>query len=262
MTRIARKFKTLKAEGKKALIPFFFAGDPDIAATYGLVLAAQEKGADIIELGIPYSDPLADGPVNQAASARALKNGVRLKDIFALVRKLRKETDIPILFLLYFNCIMQYGMERFLKDCEEAGVDGLVIPDLPYEERLRYRQLFEKHAVDIIALVAPSSEDRIQKITQASSGFIYCVTSAGVTGVRSGFKTDLGEFCGEIAKHTQTPRVLGFGISTPQQVKELKQYAEGLIVGSAIVKRMAEYEDPKEMVAAVSQFIGELKAAL
>jgi tryptophan synthase alpha chain len=262
MTRIGEKFKVLKVAGQKALIPFFFAGDPDMEATYALVLAAEKAGADIIELGIPYSDPLADGPVNQAASARALKNGIRLKDIFALVRLLRQTTQIPIAFLLYFNCVLQYGMERFLAECEDSGVDGLVIPDLPYEEKIKYKEIFEKHGVDIIALVAPSSGERIDKITRTASGFIYCVTSAGVTGVRSGFDTDFGGFMGEIAKHTDTPRVLGFGISSAAQIRELKRYAEGLIVGSAIVGRMASHTDAREMIADVAAFIGELKAAL
>ena len=262
MTRIGNKFDILKAAGKKALVPFFFAGDPNLQTTYELVLSAEKAGADIIELGIPYSDPLADGPVNQAASARALKNGIKLKDIFKLVGDLRKVTDIPIAFLLYFNCIMQYGMQRFLQDCTEYGVDGLVIPDLPYEERLRYKSLFDGYPVDIIALVTPASQERIQAIAKDAKGFVYCVTSSGVTGVRNAFQTDFKSFMDEVKKNTDTARVLGFGISTPQQVKDLKQYAEGIIVGSAIVKRMGEYEDPKEMIENVSGFIRELKAAL
>jgi tryptophan synthase alpha chain len=262
MTRIGDKFIDLKAKGQKALVPFFFAGDPDLSVTYDLVLAAEKAGADIIELGIPYSDPLADGPVNQAASARALKKGVRLKDIFALVEKLRLKTEIPIVFLLYFNCIMQYGMERFLADCIKAGVDGLVIPDLPYEEKACYLTTFEKYPIDIIPLVTPVSGDRIQNIAAGSGGFVYCVTSAGVTGVRGSFKTDFAEFMAEVAAHTDTPRVLGFGISTPEQVAELKDYAEGIIVGSAIVKRMGEHPDRATMAGEIAAFIGSLKAAL
>jgi tryptophan synthase alpha chain len=261
MTRITDAFNRLKAAGEKALVPFFFAGDPDIGTTYDLVLAAEKAGADIVELGIPYSDPLADGPVNQAASARALKNGIRLKDIFGLVGDLRKKTDIPIAFLLYFNCILQYGLERFLRDCVLSGVDGLVIPDLPCEEKARYLDTFKKYNVDIIPLVTPASGGRTGKIVKDTSGFVYCVTSSGVTGVRNGFETDFSTFLGEVAGHTDAPRVLGFGISTPEQVRALKGYAEGLIVGSAIVKRMGETEKER-LVEDVSAFIGELKAAL
>lgn len=262
MTRIEKKFAELKTKGQKALIPFFFAGDPDIQTTYALVLAAEKAGADIIELGIPYTDPLADGPINQAASARALKNGIRLKDIFKLAGELRRETDIPIVFLLYFNCLLQYGMERFLEDCVTYGVDALVIPDLPYEERSRYQYILNRYPVDVIALVTPASNRRIMAVTKDAQGFVYCVTSAGVTGVRKSFDTDFKTLMDEVAKYTDTPRVLGFGISTPEQIKEIKQHAEGVIVGSAIVQKMEEYNDSKEMVEAVAQFVGELKAAL
>ena len=261
MTRIGKKFGELNKNGQKALVPFFFAGDPDIKTTFQLVLAAEEAGADIIELGIPYSDPLADGPVNQAASARALKNGIRLKDIFKLVKDIRRVSDIPIAFLLYFNCVMQYGIDRFLADCADAGVDGLVIPDLPFEERQTYTSVFAQYDVDIIPLVTPASEERIQKIVAQSSGFVYCVTSAGVTGVRRDFATDFDAFMRDVARFTDTPKVLGFGISTPEQAAKLKGYAEGIIVGSAIVRLMAT--SPKEqLVDDFSVFIAALKDAL
>lgn len=261
MTRIGQKFEQLKKKGEKALVPFFFAGDPDIKTTYDLVLAAQKSGADIIELGIPYSDPLADGPVNQAASARALKNGIKLKDIFSLVKDVRRETQIPIVFLLYFNCIMQYGTEAFLSDCAETGVDGLVIPDLPYEERINYRSVFSRYPADIIPLVTPASGKRIGKITADSGGFVYCVTSSGVTGVRSGFETDFEAFMKEVEHYTQLPKVLGFGISTCVQAAKLKNYAEGIIVGSAIVKLIAG-STPEDLLKNFSAFIRELKNAL
>lgn len=261
MTRITDKFIELKEKGEKALIPFFFAGDPDIDTTYELVLRLEESGADIIELGIPYTDPLADGPVNQQAAVRALKNGITLPDILELVKKLRDKTQIPIAFLLYFNCVLQYGVEKFLADCEKAGVDGLVIPDLPYEEQQQYELIFDKFDVDIIPLVTLVSKDRIAKIVSKSSGFIYCVTSTGTTGVRNDFSTDFDSFLGEVRKHTDTARVLGFGISTPDHVRSLKGYAEGLIVGSAVVKRMAEADSREELIASVSTFISELKAA-
>lgn len=261
MTKIGDKFIELKRRGEKALVPFFFAGDPDFETTFKLILSAQEAGADIIELGIPYSDPLADGSVNQEAAARALKNGFKLKDIFSFVKSVRKVTNIPIVFLLYFNCIMQYGIERFLKDCVNAGVDGLVIPDLPYEEKINYKKTFKKYAVDIIALATPASKERLGQIVKDASGFVYCVTSSGVTGTRSSFKTDFSVFTEEVARCTDTPRVLGFGISTPEQVRELKKYAEGIIVGSAIVRLMGQ-SVKEDMIKDISKFIKELKDAL
>lgn len=261
MSRIARKFVELKSRGEKALMPFFFAGDPDIDTTQKLVLALEKAGADIIELGIPYTDPLADGPINQAAAVRALKNDVTLVDILGLVKRLREVTQIPIVFLLYFNCVLQYGVERFLQACEENGVDGLVIPDLPYEERQQYDELFSKYDVDIIPLVTPMSGERIARIVKDSSGFVYCVTSAGTTGVRRDFDTDFEKFMSEVKAHTDTPRVLGFGISSAAQVRELKSYGEGVIVGSAIVKKMASANAPKEMIADVVGFVAELKKA-
>jgi len=262
MTRIDQKFKTLKASGAKALVPFFFAGDPEIDTTYRLVLELEKAGADSIEIGIPYTDPLADGPVNQAASARALRGGVTLTDILAMVKRLREVTQIPVAFLMYFNCVMQYGVERFLDDCVNVGVDGLVIPDLPMEERAKYKDVFLKYDVNIIPLVTPISGKRIANIVRGSSGFIYCVTSTGTTGVRSGFSTDFDVFMNDVRAHTDTPRVLGFGISTPDHVRALKSHGEGLIVGSAIVKRMAAQVDPDTMIRSVAAFVSELKQAL
>ena len=222
----------------------------------------EKAGADIIELGIPYTDPLADGPVNQAASARALMNGVTLSDILETVRRLRKVTNIPIAFLLYFNCVLQYGIDRLLSDCVACGVDGLVIPDLPYEERIKYESIFSNYDVDIIPLVTPVSGPRTSKIVGGSSGFVYCVTSAGTTGVRSGFDTDFDSFLSDVKKHTNTPRVLGFGISTPEHIKALKGYAEGLIVGSAIVKKMDTDQSKRDMIETVAAFVGALKQAM
>ncbi len=262
MTRIKDKFETLKNNGGKALVPFFVAGDPDMQTTYELVLEMEKAGADIIELGIPYTDPLADGPVIQAAAARALKNNVNLSDILGLVRRLREKTQVPIAFLLYFNCVLQYGVERFLADCEANGVDGLVIPDLPFEEKKQYEKLFCKYNVDIIPLVTPVSGERIAGIVKNSSGFIYCVTSTGITGVRDKFATDFEEFLGQVKEHTDTPRLLGFGISTPEQAAGLKDYSEGVIVGSAVVKKMDIKGSKQEMIQSVCAFIAELKQAL
>ena len=261
MSRIARKFEELARRREKALVPFFFAGDPDLDTTYDLVLALVKAGADIVELGIPYTDPLADGPTNQVAAARALKNDVTLVDILELVKQLREVTQVPIAFLLYFNCVLQYGVERFLQDCEQCGVDGLVIPDLPHEERVRYLEVFGKYDVDMIPLVTPMSAERIARIVENSSGFIYCVTGAGTTGVRSNFDTDFEKFMSEVKAHTDTPRVLGFGISSAAQVGELKRFGEGVIVGSAIVKRMEATKAPQEMIEDVAKFVKQLKKA-
>lgn len=262
MSRIEQRFEALKLRGKKALVPFFFAGDPCLDTTYDLVIALVQAGADIIELGIPYTDPLADGPVNQAAAARALKNGITLPDILDLVKRLREVTQIPIAFLLYFNCVLQYGVERFFQGCEACGVDGLVIPDLPFEERAQYTEVFSKYDVDMIPLVTPVSGERIRKIVENSSGFVYCVTSSGTTGVRNEFDTDFDLFMSEVSEHTDTPRVLGFGISSVAHVKKLKEFGEGVIVGSAIVKRMDMDKPTKQMVKDVAEFVGELKKAL
>jgi len=262
MTRIAEKFKVLKAGNEKALVPFFCAGDPDLITTHDLVLALEQAGADIIELGIPYTDPLADGPVIQAAAARALKNDITIVDILDLVKRLRETTQIPIVFLLYFNCILQYGTERFLKECAASGVDGLVIPDLPYEEKLQYNALFFEYDIDIIPLVTPVSKARMQKIVKDSTGFIYCVTSTGTTGIRDRFSTDLKRFLDEVKQYSDTPRLLGFGISSPEQVKALKNYGEGVIVGSAVVKKMDTDAPKTKMIRTVADFISELKQAL
>ena len=262
MTRITKRFEALQEKGEKALVPFFFAGDPDIETTYKLVLELEKAGADIIDLGIPYTDPLADGPTNQAAAARALKNNINLSDILGLVKRLRKVTKVPIAFLMYFNCVMQYGVERFLKDCVNAGVDGLVVPDLPYEERIIYADVFARYDVDIIPLVTPVSGSRIKNIVENSSGFIYCVTSAGTTGVRDKFTTNFDQFLGEVRRYTSTPRLLGFGISTPAQARELKRFCEGVIVGSAIVKRMDTDGSKEDMIKSVCDFVSSLKQAL
>ena len=262
MSRIAQKFEELADRGEKTLVPFFCAGDPDIDTTYDLVLALEKAGADIIELGVPYTDPLADGPVIQAAATRALQNDINITDVLGLVKKLREATQIPIVFLLYFNVVMQYGVETFLSDCEKAGVDGLVIPDLPYEERKAYTDVFSKYDVDIVPLVTPVSGFRTEKIVSGSSGFIYCVTSTGTTGMRDTFSTDFGSFLGEVRKYTQTPRLLGFGISTADQARALKDFGEGVIVGSAIVKKMDTNVPKEEMIQSVAEFVSELKQAL
>lgn len=261
-SRIDKKFEELKRKNKKALITFITAGDPDLSATSAFVRAMEEAGADIIELGIPYSDPIAEGPVIQAASARALKNNIRIDDIFECVREIRKESQIPLVFLLYYNCIFKYGAERFFKACSDAGIDGLIVPDLPYEERKDIQHILDESNVTVITMIAPTSNERIQNIVKDAKGFIYCVSSLGVTGVREDFHSSLDEFTSSVRKHSHVPRAIGFGISTPEQVRKLKDLAEGLIVGSAIVKKVEEAGTCEKAVERIKEYVMTLRAAL
>ncbi|MBZ4644794.1 MAG: tryptophan synthase alpha chain [Petroclostridium sp.] len=262
MTRIERKFEILKANNQKALITYITAGDPDLEVTKQLVLEMERKGADIIELGIPYSDPVADGPVIQRAAQRALSKKIKIKNIMDMVREIRKETQIPLLYLLYFNCMLQYGIEKFISECSETGIDGLIIPDLPYEESKDVKDIAARYNVNIISLIAPTSTGRIKKIVQDAKGFIYCVSSTGVTGTREQFKTNFYEFMEEIKKYSDTPKAIGFGISSPEQAKEIKNYCEGVIVGSAIVRIIEDYNQSSEVIDKVGEFVSQLKAAL
>lgn len=260
--RIDKMFQTKKAEGLKALITFATAGDPTIDMTKRLVLAMERAGADLIELGVPYSDPIAEGPVIQAANVRALKNDVRMNTLFRMVEGLRAQTQIPLVYLIYLNCILQYGKEAFFRRCREAGVDGVIVPDLPYEESAELEASAKAEEVRLIRLVAPTSGDRIAVIAAEAEGFLYCVSSLGVTGMRSEFRTDLDAYFEAINLVKKTPTALGFGISTPQQVKALRGYADAVIVASAIVKRLAEAPGTDEAVAEIEQFVGKLRQAL
>ncbi len=261
MNRIDQKFNTLKEKGQKALITYVTAGDPGIAQTKKLVLEMEKRGADIIEIGIPYSDPVADGPVIERAAQRALAKGIKVKEIMQMVSEIREESEVPLLYLIYFNCILRYGVEEFIKACKEVGLDGLIIPDLPYEESGEMRKLGQQYGVHIITLIAPTSNDRIQQIAQDAKGFIYCVSSTGVTGVRKKFNTNFLDFIQEIGKHSDTPKAIGFGISTPEQVKSLKDTSDGVIVGSAIVKLIEEHGSSDELVSIVGDFVSTLKEA-
>lgn len=245
MNRIEKKFKELGE--KKALITYITAGDPALDQTEELIYAMERGGADIIELGIPYSDPIADGPVIQAAGKRALDNGTRISKVFDIVKKTREKTEIPLVFLIYFNTILSQGIEKFIKKCQETGVDGLIIPDLPLEERDEIRELMEGRGVDLIPLVAPNSRDRLGDIiNQGGSGFVYCISSFGVTGVRDNFDVDLKSFLEEVRAETDLPLAVGFGISTREHVEKIHGIADGAIVGSAIVKLAHETNsDPK-----------------
>lgn len=237
-TRISKKFKELKEAGRKALITYITAGDPDLDTSYKLVVEMERAGVNIIELGIPYSDPLADGPIIQRASQRALEAGTNIGGVFSLVEKIRQESQIALVLLVYFNNIFVYGFESFLNNCREKGVDGLIIPDLPLEEREELLAMTRHYNIDLIPLVAPTSKDRIRSIVKGASGFVYCVSSVGVTGKRNNFQEDLAGFLDEVKKHTRLPLGLGFGISTPEAVIELRDLADGLIVGSALVEEI------------------------
>lgn len=229
-----------------AFIGFLTAGDPNLAKTEEYVLAMAEAGADLIEIGIPFSDPVAEGKVIEAANVRALQAMTTLEKVFDMVLRLRSKTDIPLVFLSYINPIFSYGFDAFFARCKQVGLDGVIIPDLPYEERGELLPFAQKHRVDIITMIAPTSESRILRLSQEASGFIYLVSSMGVTGVRSEIKTDLKSMITTIQSVTNVPVCVGFGISTPEQAKSIAQDADGVIVGSAIVKLIEAYGESAE----------------
>lgn len=260
--RIAKMFEKQKEQGKKALITFITAGDPDIETTKRLVLAMEETGANLVELGIPFSDPVAEGPVIQAADLRALSNGLRTDTIFDAVAALRQSTQLPIVFMMYINCIFTYGKERFFSRCSECGVDGVIVPDLPFEEKDEVANEAAKYGVSVVSLVAPTSHERVGMIAKEAEGFLYCVSSEGVTGTRKSFDTDFEAYFAVINKYSKVPTALGFGISTPEQAKQLQKYADGIIVGSAIVRLIGGAKSPDGAVCAVSEFVGSLRRAM
>lgn len=238
MSRIKEAFAK-----KKTFIGFLTAGDPSLEKTLEYVLAMEEAGADIIEIGIPFSDPIAEGPVIQDANVRALNAGFTLPDAFTLVAEIRKVSQVPLLFLTYANPVFNYGYEAFCTKCEEVGLDGLIVPDMPYEENAELKQIARNHNMDLITLIAPTSIDRIPTIAKDTDGYIYLVSSMGVTGMRNNnnFSSDLSTLLGEIKKVTDTPVAIGFGIHTREQVEEYQALADGVIVGSGIVKIIEEY---------------------
>lgn len=262
MGRIEERFEERKQQGRKTLITFITAGDPDLNTTVRLAREMEQKGADIIEIGIPYSDPIAEGPVIQAANARALKNAIKISDIMRTASEIRKIVKAPLLFMLYCNSILKYGVDRFFEDSRSAGVDGVIVVDLPYEERDEMEEVAERNGISMITLVTPTSRDRVEKLARNAKGFLYCVSSLGVTGVRNSFSTDFEEFFQYVNKATTIPKALGFGISTAEHVKQLKGYCDGLIVGSAMVKRVETAKSSDEAVEAVGNYTAELRAAL
>jgi len=262
VTRIDQVFKRLKAKGEKALIPFITAGDPDLATTKALALTMAAKGADLLELGIPFSDPLADGPTIQAASNRAVQGGIHLQEVLKLAGEVRRETDIPLILMGYYNPILQYGLERTAREAAVLGVDGFIIPDLPPEEAGPWRVAAAKAGVAAIFLAAPTSgAERIKHLGQLTKGFLYYVSVTGITGARTALPPDLVTALKEVRSLVKCPLAVGFGISTPEQVKWLAPYVDGVVVGSAIVQRVARLKG-QELIKEVGDFIAALKAPL
>lgn len=247
-------------ENGKAFIPFITCGDPDLKTTAAVVRAAVQNGADLIELGIPFSDPTAEGPVIQGANLRALTGGVTTDKIFDLVRGLRKDVKIPMVFMTYANVVFSYGAERFISTCKEIGIDGLILPDLPFEEKEEFLPLCRKYEVDLISLIAPTSENRIAMIAREADGFLYIVSSLGVTGTRSEIKTDLASIVAMVRQSTDVPCAIGFGISTPEQAKKMAGLSDGAIVGSAIIKLLEKYG--KDAPKYVGEYVKAMKDAI
>ena len=247
-------------ENGKAFIAFITCGDPDLETTKKVVLEACKNGADLIELGIPFSDPTAEGPVIQGANIRALAGGVTTDKVFDLVRELRKETDTPFVFMTYANVVFSYGSEKFISLCKETGVDGIILPDLPFEEKEEFSPVCDKYGVDLISLIAPTSENRISMIAKEAQGFIYIVSSLGVTGTRSEIKTDLDSIVKVIRENTDIPCAIGFGISTPEQAAKMSAISDGAIVGSAIIKILEKYG--KEAPKYVGEHVKSMKEAI
>lgn len=255
MTEIAKAF-----ENKKAFISFITCGDPDLETTAKIVREAVANGADLIELGIPFSDPTAEGPVIQGANIRALKGGVTTDKVFDLVRELRKDVAIPMVFMTYANVVFSYGGDKFISTCKEIGINGLILPDLPYEEKEEFLPLCRKYGVDLISLIAPTSENRIAMIAKEADGFIYLVSSLGVTGTRSEINTDLKSIVDVIRQNTSVPCAIGYGISTPAQAKKMADIADGAIVGSAIIKIIEQYG--KDAPRYVGEYVKSMKDAI
>ena len=260
---VADRFQELKQQSQCALIPFITAGDPDLATTAKAIEVLAQNGADMIELGVPYSDPLADGPTIQAAATRALANGVRLEDVLSIVREVSFKISVPIILFTYYNPIYYRGVDNFLQLIQDAGVKGLVVPDLPLEEAEALLESASKMGIEVTLLVAPtSSPERIQAIAQKSKGFIYLVSVTGVTGMRTEMGTKVKELLVRLHQETDKPVGVGFGISSPEQAKQVKEWgAEAVIVGSAFVKRLAE-GSPESGLKAIGEFCSTLKDAI
>ncbi len=253
------KIKEAFANGK-AFVAFVTCGDPSLDTTEKLVYAMEEAGADLIELGIPFSDPTAEGIVIQNANERALAGGVTTDKIFDMVERMSPNVKIPMVFMTYANVLFTYGTERFVKRAKEVGMSGVILPDIPFEEKEEFASVCEAYDLDFVSLIAPTSHDRIAMIAKEASGFVYCVSSLGVTGVRSNIATNIGEMVDLVKANTDVPCAIGFGISTPEQAKNMAEYADGVIVGSAIVKLCEEHKE--DCVPYVKEYVASMKAAI
>ncbi|MDO4261836.1 MAG: tryptophan synthase subunit alpha [Eubacteriales bacterium] len=255
MSRIKEAF-----QNGKAFIPFITCGDPDLETTKAVVKAMAEAGADLIELGIPFSDPTAEGPVIQAASLRALSGGVTTDRILDMAAELRREVTVPMVFMTYANVVYSYGAERFAKRAAEAGMDGLILPDVPFEEKEEFASVCRAHGLELISLIAPTSEGRIAMIAREAEGFVYCVSSLGVTGMRSEIAADVKTMVEQVKQAADIPAAIGFGISGPEQAARMAAVSDGVIVGSAIVKLIEQYG--RDAAPHVAAFVREMKAAV
>lgn len=257
MNKLNQVFNT---PNHKAFIAFITAGDPDADSTVSFILEMEKAGADLVEIGIPFSDPTAEGVVIQDANIRALKGGMTTDGAFEIVRRVREKSQLPLVFMTYLNPVFHYGYEAFFTKCEELGVDGIIIPDLPFEEKEEVEAPAAAHNVTLISMIAPTSEDRIRTIASKAQGFIYVVSSMGVTGVRSEIRTDIASMVESIREVTKVPCAVGFGISTPKQAAQMSAVSDGAIVGSAIVKIVAE--KGKDAAEAISSYVASMKAAV
>lgn len=255
MSKISQAFKN-----GKAFIAFITGGDPDLETTQKLILEMEKSGADVIEIGIPFSDPIAEGPVIQEADLRALKGGCTTDKLFDSIKEIKEQVTIPLVFMTYANVIFRYGTEKFMGRCAECGISGVIVPDCPYEEREELAPYCDKEKIDLIPLIAPTSEERINKIAKSAQGFVYVVSSLGVTGIRTDIETDLGAMTKLVKEATDVPCAIGFGIAKPEQADEVCKYADGAIVGSAIVKIVAEHG--RDSVPYVGQYVKEMKDAI
>lgn len=253
------KIKTAFENGK-AFIPFITCGYPDLETTGKIVRAMAANGADLIELGIPFSDPTAEGPVIQGANVKALANGITTDQIFDFVRKLRRDVTIPLIFMTYANVIFSYGAETFIKTCAEIGMNGILLPDLPFEEKKEFQPICRQYGIDLISMIAPTSHERIAMIAKEAEGFLYIVSSLGVTGTRSEITTDIEAIVNVVRENTDIPCAVGFGISTPEQAKKMADLSDGAIVGSAIIKQITAHS--KDAADAVGDYVKRMKAAI
>ena len=263
MRRIERKFRELKKREEKALVAYLTAGDPDLEKTKEIILGLDSAGVDIIEIGVPFSDPTADGPIIQAASRRALENGATLSRILNMAESVRESSDIPIVLFGYYNPILNYGNERFAKRAKAAGVDGVLVVDLPPEESAELRKYTDRSGIDFISLVAPTTpSERIRKISRKASGFLYYVSITGVTGTAKPQASDIQREMKRIRGITTLPVVVGFGISTQEQAREIAPHADGIVIGSAFVRLIEENSGKSNMVNIVSCYAREIKEAI